>query len=139
MPIWYTFYTFICLREQIFKNSIAREASFQEALALAERREVEKKGSILPLPHQAYPQVCPLVYQPLGRLKKILPSGDVKSSPVVYSIMLVDVCSGLFQLGIQDHCKKSRNVLSCRKKNPFCLWPQDFEQLHFWQKCETEW
>ena len=54
MPIWYTFYTFICLREQIFKNSIAREASFQEALALAERREVEKKGSILPLPHQAY-------------------------------------------------------------------------------------
>ena len=57
MPIWYTFYTFICLREQIFKNSIAREASFQEALALAERREVEKKGSILPLPHQAYSQV----------------------------------------------------------------------------------
>ena len=56
MPIWYTFYTFICLREQIFKNSIAREASFQEALALAERREVEKKGSILPLPHQAYLQ-----------------------------------------------------------------------------------
>ena len=56
MPIWYTFYTFICLREQIFKNSIAREASFQEALALAERREVEKKGSILPLPHQAYAQ-----------------------------------------------------------------------------------
>ena len=54
MPIWYTFYTFICLREQIFKKSIAREASFQEALALAERREVEKKGSILPLPHQAY-------------------------------------------------------------------------------------
>ena len=54
MPIWYTFYTFICLREQIFKNSLAREASFQEALALAERREVEKKGSILPLPHQAY-------------------------------------------------------------------------------------
>ena len=54
MPIWYTFYTFICLREQIFENSIAREASFQEALALAERREVEKKGSILPLPHQAY-------------------------------------------------------------------------------------
>ena len=53
MPIWYTFYTFICLRELIFKNSIAREASFQEALALAERREVEKKGSILPLPHQA--------------------------------------------------------------------------------------
>ena len=54
MPIWYTFYTFICLRGQIFKNSLAREASFQEALALAERREVEKKGSILPLPHQAY-------------------------------------------------------------------------------------
>ena len=53
MPIWYTFYTFICLREQIFENSIAREASFQEALALAERREVEKKGSILPLSHQA--------------------------------------------------------------------------------------
>ena len=54
MPVWYTFYTFICIREHIFKNSMAREASFQEALALAERREVEKKGSILPLPHQAY-------------------------------------------------------------------------------------
>ena len=38
---------------KFFENSIAREASFQEALALAERREVEKKGSVLPLPHQA--------------------------------------------------------------------------------------
>ena len=42
---WYPIFTFIWLRDNSFKNFLAREASFQEALALAERREVEKKGS----------------------------------------------------------------------------------------------
>ena len=49
----YPIFTFIWLRDNSFKNFLAREASFQEALALAERREVEKKGRIIPLPHQA--------------------------------------------------------------------------------------